>query len=47
MEDRYFNEKKVREREKIEGERKCCHNKFIQDPDLESDSDPEFEPKLT
>jgi hypothetical protein len=34
-----FNERKVRERE-IDGERKGCYNKFIQDPDSES------EPKL-
>jgi hypothetical protein len=37
--ERDFNEWKVRERE-IEGERKGCYNKFIQDPD------PESEPKL-
>jgi hypothetical protein len=45
MEDRDFNERKVRERE-VEGERKGCYKKIIQDPESEpkllqkSDPDP-------
>ena len=42
-----FYERKVRERE-IEGERKGCYNKFIQDPDPDPDlgSDPKLSEKL-
>jgi hypothetical protein len=51
-EERDFNEIKVRERE-IVGEGKGCYNKFIQDPDPESDPklaeksdpDPDTDPK--